>query len=161
MRVLLAVAAASLALAGDALACTCVPVDLARDLPRADGAVVGTVLARRPAGEEMRYLLRVEQVYKGDISGRVEVVTAADGAACGLQAAVGQRVGLLLDREGGAWHSGLCSQVVPAEFLELTNVEDNTLPEINWGGYLVGFLVLGGGAFFLVRRLRRGRAPGA
>jgi hypothetical protein len=141
--------------AGDALACTCVPVDLARDLPRADGAVVGTVLQRHSSAAERRYLLRVEQVYKGDINNRIEVVTAANGAACGLELAIGQRVGLLLDRSGGAWRSGICSQVDPSEFLELTDVKDNELPAINVGGYVVGFLVLVAGAFFLVRRVRR------
>jgi LPXTG-motif cell wall-anchored protein len=34
-------------------------------------------------------------------------------------------------------------------------VEDNSLPAINWGGYVVGFLVLGVAAFLLVRRRRR------
>jgi hypothetical protein len=113
------------------------------------------VLERHSSAAERRYLLRVEQVYKGDINNRIEVVTAANGAACGLELAIGQRVGLLLDRSGGAWRSGICSQVDPGEFLALTDVEDNTLPSINAGGYIVGFLVLLGGAFFLVRRVRR------
>ena len=154
MRLFLA-AAAALVLAADALACSCGPVVLARDLPRADGAVVGTVLERRRQGDSAWYLLRVEQVYKGDINNRVEVVTAADGAVCGLEAPVGERVGLLLDRQGGVWRSGLCSQVEPSRFLELTDVEDNTLPEINWGGYVAGFLVLGAAAWFLLRKRRR------
>ena len=34
----------ALAVAGDALACTCAPVDLVRDLPTADGAFVGTMV---------------------------------------------------------------------------------------------------------------------
>lgn len=145
----------TLALAADAAACSCARVDLERDLPGADGAVVGTVLERRVERGEARYLLRVEQVYKGDISGRVEVVTAADGAACGLEAVEGDRLGLLLAREQGEWRSGLCSQVDPAEFLALTDVEDNSFPEINWGGYVVGFLVLGLAALLLWRRRRR------
>ena len=62
-----------LALAGDALACTCAPVDLVRDLPRADGAFVGTLLERTEAGETATLHFRVEQVYKGDFSGRIEV----------------------------------------------------------------------------------------
>lgn len=103
------------------------------------------------------YLLRVEQAYKGDISSRVEVVTPTGGAACGLDAEVGDRLGLLLTREGGAWRSGLCSQVDPAEFLEATNIEDNALPPLNWGGILVGLLVLGVGALLLARRLPRRR----
>jgi hypothetical protein len=157
MRIVVVLVAA-LALAADALACSCAPVDLVRDLPLADGAFIGTVLERRVEGQTATYRFRVEQVYKGDIENRVDIVTPADGAACGVEAAVGQRVGLLLTRRGGAWRSSLCAQVDPAAFLELTDVEDNTLPPMNWGGIVVGVLVLGGGTFFLVRRLRRYRA---
>ena len=145
---------AALALAADAAACTCRAPDLERDLPAADGAVVGEVLERRTDGESARFVLRVEQVYKGDISNRVEIVTAANGAACGLEAAVGDRLGLLLTRAGGEWRSGLCSQVDPADFLALTDVEDNALPAINWGGYVIGFIVLGLAAFLIVRKRR-------
>ncbi|HUH14898.1 MAG TPA: hypothetical protein VML35_03335 [Gaiellaceae bacterium] len=141
--------------AGDALACSCAPVDLERDLPGADGAVVGSVLERRVEGGTATYLLRVEQVYKGDISDRIEVVTPADGAACGIEAAVGDRLGLLLAREGGEWHSGLCSQVEPAAFLEATDIEDNALPPLNWGGYVIGMLVLALGAYLVARRYKR------
>jgi hypothetical protein len=157
MRVIVAIAAVMLALAADAFACSCLRVDLVRDLPGADGAIVGTVLQRTESGQRATYLLRVEQVYKGDIENRVEIVTASNGAACGLEAGVGDRIGLLLEREGGAWHSGLCSQVDPAAFLELTDVEDNSVPPMNWGGIVVGSLVLGAGTFFLVRRLRSRR----
>lgn len=153
----LALVAAALAVAADALACTCLPVDLDRDLPRADGAIVGTVLDRRDAPRETTLLFRVEQVYKGDIENRVEVVTAADGAACGLAADVGDRLGLLLERDGERWRSGLCRQVDPSDFLELTDVEDRSLPPFNWGGIVVGTLVLLAGAFFLVRRARASR----
>ena len=115
------------------------------------------MLERRVDGDDARYLLRVEQVYKGDIDNRVEILTSASGAACGLEAGVGDRVGLLLDRAGDTWRSGLCGQVDPADFLALTEVEDNTFPTINWGGYVVGVLVLGLGVFLLVRRTRRYR----
>jgi hypothetical protein len=164
VRRLLGLAAVLLAtLAADAAACSCAPVQLERDLPRADGAFIGTLLERReppPAaiqssGDPVTLLFRVEQVYKGDIEGRVEVVTARDGASCGLATRVGERVGLLLDREGATWRSGLCSQVDPADFLALTDVEDNTFPTVNWGGYVVGFLVLGLAVLLLVRRRRR------
>jgi membrane protein implicated in regulation of membrane protease activity len=145
----------ALALAGDALACTCAPVDLARDLPRADGAFVGTVLERRETEASVLLSFRVEQVYRGDISNRVEVETQRDGATCGLEAPVGERLGLLLERDGSLWRTSLCSQVEPAAFLELTDVEDNALPSLNWGGYVVGFLVLAVAALLLVRRRRR------
>ena len=115
------------------------------------------MLEVRAGSATTTYLLRVEQAYKGDISDRIEVVTPADGAACGLEAAVGDRLGLLLTREDGVWRSGLCSQVDPAEFLEATNIEDNALPPLNWGGIVVGLLVLGLGALLLARRLPRRR----
>ena len=112
------------------------------------------MLERSVSGGTATYLFRVEQVYKGEIENRVEVVTPAGGAACGLELAVGDRAGLLLTRDGNVWRSGLCSQVDPADFLALTNVEDNALPPINWGGIVVGVLVLGAGVFFLVRKSR-------
>lgn len=158
MRFVVAIGAVSLALAGDALACSCIPVNLARDLPRADGAFVGTLLSRQERGNQAVFRFRVEQVYKGDIENRVEVVSARGGAACGLELPVGARTGLLLQRSGATWTSSLCSQVEPAAFLKLTDVADNTLPLINWGGYVVGLLVLGAGTFFLVRRLRHYRS---
>jgi hypothetical protein len=143
-----------LAVAAQAYACSCRPVDLERDLPTADGAIIGTVLARSVSGQTATYRFRVEQIYRGDVEDRPEVLTPVGGAACGLELSVGDRVGLLLTRDGDVWRSGLCSQVDPADFLALANVEDNTLPPINWGGIVVGVLVLGAGAFFLVRKSR-------
>ena len=150
-------------LAADSSACTCIAVDLERALPNADGAFVGTLLERREpppkpiqsSADPITLVFRVENVYKGEIENRIEVVTVRDGASCGVAAAVGQRVGLLLDREGGTWRGNLCGQVDPSDFLALTDVDDNSLPDVNWGGYVVGTLVLAGGAFFLIRRLRR------
>jgi hypothetical protein len=144
----------SLVLAADAYACSCRPVDLQRDLPTADGAFIGTVLERSVSVQNATYRFRVEQVYRGNVENRAEVVTPVGGAACGLDLAVGDRVGLLLERDGDVWRSGLCSQVDPADFLALTNVQDNTLPPINWGGIVVGVLVLGAGTFFLIRKAR-------
>jgi hypothetical protein len=154
MRKLAAVLLFSLVLAAEAYACSCRPVDLQRDLPRADGAIIGTVLERRVSGDTATYRFRVEQVYKGDVENRAEVVTPASGASCGLELEVDDRVGLLLARDGDVWRSGLCSQVDPADLLELTDVEDNALPPFNWGGIVVGVLVLAAGSFFLVRKAR-------
>lgn len=154
MRKLGALMLLSLVVTAEAYACSCRPVDLQRDLPSADGAIIGTVLARSVSGQTATYRFRVEQIYRGDVENRVEVVTPAGGAACGLELAVGDRVGLLLERDGGVWRSGLCSQVDPADFLALTNVQDNVLPPINWGGIVVGVLVLGAGTFFLIRKAR-------
>jgi hypothetical protein len=64
----------------------------------------------------------------------------------------------LLERAGGVWRSTLCSQVDPAAFLELADVQDNAFPPLNWGGIVVGVLILAVTAWLLVRRLRRYRA---
>ena len=158
MRVAVVIAAVVLAFAADAFACSCLPVDLVRDLPQADGAFVGTLLERDDRAETSTLLFRVEQVYKGDIENRVEVVTPRGGAACGIETPVGERTGLLLERDGDLWRSSLCAQVEPAAFLELTDVQDNALPPLNWGGIVVGALILLAGGWFLLRRLRLNRA---
>ena len=158
MRLAVAIAAAALALAADALACSCLPVDLARDLPKADGAFIGALLEREDSATTSTLLFRVEQVYKGDISNQVEVETANGSAACGIEVPKGERIGLLLERDGAVWRSSLCSQVEPAAFLELADVEDNALPPINRGGLVVGVLILLAGGWFLARRLRVYRA---
>ncbi|HUQ23347.1 MAG TPA: hypothetical protein VM049_10090, partial [Gaiellaceae bacterium] len=92
------------------------------------------MLERRSTEASELLLFRVEQVYKGEIENRIEVETSRDGGTCGLEVAIGQRVGLLLDRDGELWRSNLCSQVDPVAFLELTDVKDNELPPLNWGG---------------------------
>lgn len=161
--VALALAVTALAFAADALACSCEPVVLARDLPRVEGAFVGTLLERREpptssatrSDDPVTLVFRVEQVYKGAIENRVEVQTVRGGDACGISIGIGDRTGLLLDRDGAVWRSTLCSQVDPAEFLALTDVKDNELPPLNWGGIVVGVLVLLSGGYFLLRRLRR------
>jgi hypothetical protein len=148
--------AAMLGITASASACTCLPVNLERDLPRADGAFVGTVLGATLRGEaQIVYRFRVEQVYKGDIDNRIDVVSASDSGACGLELPVGERAGLLLERDGDVWRGSLCGQVDPSELLALTKIDDNALPDINWGGWIVGFLVLAAAAAALVRKRRR------
>ena len=116
--------------------------------------MIGTVLERSVSGATARYRFRLEQIYKGDVEDRAVVFSSADGASCGLELAVGQRVGLLLTRDGGVWRSSLCQQVDPADFLALTKVQDNALPSFNWGGIVVGVLVLGTGLMVLLRKRR-------
>ena len=107
----------------------------------------------------MTLVFRVEQVYKGDINNRVEVVTA-------------QRRRLVRARgRGSASASASCSSGKagpgarasarrssrPA-FLELTDVEDNAFPAVNWGGIVAGILILLAAGWLLLRRPRRYRA---
>ena len=42
--------------------------------------------------------------------------------------------------------------------LKLTDVQDNAFPRLNWGGIVIGLLILLAAGWLLVRRLRRYRA---
>ena len=154
MRLSLISLALLLVTAGEALACSCAPVDLVRDLPEADGAFVGTVLGASPRGSLAVYRFRVEQVYKGEIENRVDVVSTPGVHACGLELSIGVGRGCCSSGTERCGARASCSRVDAAAFLEFTDVEDNRLPPINWGGYVIGLLVLGAGTFFLLRRLR-------
>ncbi len=64
------------------------------------------------------------------------------------------RPGSSLNRENGLWLGGLCGQVTSSELVEATR-EDEQI--VNWGGIVVGVLVLGAGAYVLRRKLVRNR----
>jgi hypothetical protein len=149
-------------------ACSCVAPDAKRDLPGADAAFVGTLLfkADEQSSSGATYVFGVERVVKGLLGSRVQIHSGANGASCGFEVGADQQVGLLLDRDGDLWRSGLCSQVPPADLLAAGKAagledyspldEEQSPPRVNWGGIVVGVAVLGLGGFLLVRRLRRG-----
>lgn len=110
--------------ADPAMACTCTGESAAEMLaaPRTDAAFVGRLVGRRslPDSEPFRrvaYRFRVESVVKGELPGTVEVVSAGSGAACGFELDVGERAGVVLQREGDTWTGGLCGTTAPAELL--------------------------------------------
>jgi hypothetical protein len=84
-----------------ARACSCIPPDPWREADQ--GRAVLT--------------FRVERAVKGRIGATVEVTTANNGAACGIETSVGQRIGLFLLREGGSWMGHLCWQVAAEDLL--------------------------------------------
>jgi hypothetical protein len=101
-----------------ARACSCAQPDPWTHLREFDGAFVGRLVARREVGGGMAVLtFDVERALKGAIGGTVDVRTRSSGASCGIEASVGQRVGLFLRREGRAWVGDLCRQVAPADLL--------------------------------------------
>jgi hypothetical protein len=120
-----ALAACVLVLFGAALAggvesgqaCSCALPDPRAALAQADGAFVGTLVSRRQLEQQAVLEFTVDSTLKGSIGRTVEVRTAANGAACGLEAPVGTRVGLVLERRGGTWHGYLCWQFDPDELL--------------------------------------------
>ena len=102
-------------------ACSCALPDPRVALTQADGAFVGTLVSRRDAGQQAVLEYAVERTLKGSIGKAVEVRTASNGAACGIEAPVGTRVGLVLERRDGAWHGHLCWQFDPHELLAAAN----------------------------------------
>jgi hypothetical protein len=115
----LAVLAALAAEVEPARACSCVPPDPWAAVALGDAAFVGTVLERRDSRTATVLVLSVERRLKGPLGTRVEVRTTSS-AMCGVDADVGKRVGLALDRYEGKWRGSLCWQFEPAQLLVVT-----------------------------------------
>jgi hypothetical protein len=147
---------AALVLAGQALACSCAPGDPRDMLELSDGAFTGTLLERVVEGDQAIHTFRVDHAVKGEIGETVQVRSHRDGATCGLEIGIGQRVGLFLDREGAEWLSTLCQQIDPDELLAAAQ----PLPEPDGSGPIA---MLVGGSFGDMRTVAldaRGRLLG-
>ena len=92
-------------------ACSCAPFAPIEALEQSDAAFVGTFLGEQGMGPNGNVinLFEVEKWVKGDLGAQVGVLAASDGAACGLEVGLGQRVAIYLTLENGTPHSGLCS----------------------------------------------------
>ena len=118
LAVVLVATASVAATATPAHACSCAMPDPRSLLPQADGAFVGRLVTRRDAGDGRAvFTFRVERRVKGALGDTVDVESASNGAACGLEATVGARIGLFLERRNGRWTSSLCWQVSPEDLL--------------------------------------------
>lgn len=146
--VLIAVVTAFLAQALPAQACSCWMGDPRDAFARSDGAIVGTLLARRPATDSQGQpnpntavnTFRVDEAYKGEFGDTVDVYSASSGAACGLEIAEGQQAGLLLSysEQDETWWGSLCATMSPQDLREAAA----PLPEPDGRGPLR--LLLGG-----------------
>ena len=135
MRLFPAVVVAAVAVvattATPAHACSCAMPDPRSLLAQTEGAFVGRLVARRDLGDRRAtFTFRVERRIKGTIGSTVDVESASNGAACGLETTVGDRIGLFLEREAGRWKSSLCWQVSPEDLLAAAQ----PLPPPNGGG---------------------------
>jgi hypothetical protein len=77
-------------------------------------AFVGTITGvtgagAGPVGAQHLLTFEVETVLAGEVPSSVEVLTADNSAACGIDAAVGARMAVFALDEGGQLSSGLCS----------------------------------------------------
>ena len=114
-------------------------------------------MTTRPAkAGEAIYVFTVDSVVKGELGRRVEVVSPTSGAACGFELTPDVASGILLRRSGDDWISGLCGQIVVGDLVEASRTVDE--PLVNWGGVVIGSVVVAVGALLLVRRLRRRNA---
>jgi hypothetical protein len=74
-----------------AAACSCAVGDPRTMLAEADAAFVGTFVAKhgplriQSSADDAVYVFRIEQVVKGSLGATVDVVSATDGASCGLE----------------------------------------------------------------------------
>jgi hypothetical protein len=143
-----AVALAALALAGDALACSCpARLPVGERVDAADAAFVGRLVEVRGTA----YEFEVDQLVKGELGERVRVRSARDTAQCGLRrTGPGEAVGVLLSRAGTGWSSSLCAQTTAGELLS----SDENLPGQGLK-LLIGVLVLLATLAYSLRRLRR------
>ena len=115
-------------------ACSCVPPDAGEFLRTSDFVFVGSLTANPLEGgafndvSEAPYTFEVDAVYRGDIrDANIQIWSATSSAACGLEIAVGEPVGVAASFFDGRLSSGLCS-VVGAEDLEGAAAEQGIEP---------------------------------
>lgn len=122
---LVAVVASLLAGAVPAKACQCVPGDPRDRFAEADGAMIGTVVSRRPATDENGepspsrdvVTFRVDEAFKGDLGETVDVYTSSQESTCGLSIEEGHQLGLLMSygESSGTWGASACDAIDPDE----------------------------------------------
>jgi hypothetical protein len=97
---------------GAAHACSCVTADPKEFVAWADAVVWAEVAETQVPADGMgsaHYLLDVQRVYKGDVTERARVDSAASGAACGLEGiTAGRRYAFFLQGDGSPWTANLC-----------------------------------------------------
>ncbi len=102
--------------AGEASACSCASLQPADALADFDAAFVGTLVdSPSPMAGDQRapYTFEVEKWVKGDLGTEVVVFAPSQGAACGFEAPVGERVGVFVTIEGETPTGSLCTMVDP------------------------------------------------
>lgn len=106
---LLFLAVALVSFASPAYACSCMAADPAQMLEFGPIAFVGTVSGAGAAAGTTSLTFEVDTVLAGEVPAQVQVFTAGDSAACGIEAAVGTRIAVFANDEGGMLTSDLCS----------------------------------------------------
>lgn len=173
------------AASGAASACSCVGLTDEEALRNSAAVFVGTLREiRRPtigfsSDDPSRFVFDVEAVYKGRVHQVQSIVSASDGASCGLEVAEGERALVFAHAGGessmvdGEYAAGLCGGTrvlgtspaptmlgAPIEVIagNSTIGEDDSLPSVlvrNWS-WVVGLAVVLVGVVIIRRRGRHG-----
>jgi hypothetical protein len=166
LLLLLAVVGAFFLPAAPAGACSCAMLEPAQMLEFAPTAFVGTIVGSTPVDNQPMgdhaLTFSVETVLAGEVTAEVEVVTANNSAACGIDATVGTRLAVFASPDGGQLTSNLCS-VTDAE-LAIAALGPGTAPasggtttasgSFDWQAVWLGAggLAVVAGAWWLSRR---------
>jgi hypothetical protein len=120
-----------------AMACSCMQLDVDEAAGLADAVFAGTVIDERPVAVgdgsigavaatvpmpaplgQVIYTFKVEGVGKGDVGALVDILGGGDGASCGMSFAVGDRWLVFATWDGAMMTTTLCSgnmQLAPDE----------------------------------------------
>ena len=135
--------------ASPAFACSCAWSEVQQYVENADHVVVGRLqdqqYGRSEAGEPIYsseaayYTVEGDEVLKGDgVAPTFEVVSAASGAACGLERmVVGRRYVFFMQRDDDVLTASLCGGTGPATPSFLSEVKALTGPGAAVGGVLL------------------------
>lgn len=109
---------AFLAFAGPAYGCSCAMLEPAELLEFSPVAFVGTItgavpVVQRNMGDAHAISFEVDTVLAGQVPTQVEVVTAGNSAACGIDAVVGTRLAVFAADDGDQLTSNVCSTADP------------------------------------------------
>ncbi|HEX5721384.1 MAG TPA: hypothetical protein VFZ06_01390 [Acidimicrobiia bacterium] len=144
-------AASMLFLASPAHGCSCMVASPEQMLEFGPIAFVGTMSEVVPNGNDHTLIFDVDTVLAGEVPAQVEVVTANNSAACGIDANVGTRMAIFANDDQGFFTSNLCSTTDADTAIKAlgpgTPPSAATSPSANFDWQAVG---LGAGALVLV-----------
>lgn len=131
----LAPVAVLIAVATPAHACSCVPGQISDQVRSADGVFTGSLVeapdAGEPAAVRVRFIVDVDRVFKGDVPGQVEVITARSSASCGIDPLPGEDetwLWFVTTNETGDYAAYLCGGSGPAADKRMAQVVEVTGP---------------------------------
>jgi hypothetical protein len=153
--------------AGPAYGCSCAMLEPVQLLEFSPVAFVGTVtgavpVVQRDMGDAHAISFEVDTVLAGQVPAEVEVVTAGNSAACGIDAVVGTRLAVFAADDGGQLTSNMCSTADPDAAINALGPgtaptggsQDAGAAPPDWQalGLATGGLAIVGGAWWLSRR---------